>query len=233
MAVDHRFALSAEVHEPKHITNSNTADSGKVITPSSSTAGTSELRYLSLSDLSDGSSAVSLGALLDNDIINYQGWEMIEDGLVTTPSIVVGTSDTKLTVDDEGQANNTNASYLPRVIRGTGNLWNRSTHRINPIAVGDTYDLRVNLTISAAAGTPAVLTCLLDTGSTTSPTIVVAEDFRSINKTAPFTMTFDFPVFCLNNFFTNGGQIFLKTDAGSVTVEDRSILLVRTGSGNN
>lgn len=233
MAVDHRFALSAEVHEPKHITNTNTADSGKVITPSSSTAGTSELRYLSLSDLSDGSSAVSLGELLDNDTLNYQGWEMVEDGLVTTPSIVVDTSNTKLTIDDEDETNNTNSDYLPRIIRGTGNLWNRSTHRINPIAEGDTYDLRVNLTIAATSGTPEVLTCMLDIGSTTSPTIVVAEDSRSINKTAPFTMTFDFPVFCLNTFFTNGGQIFLKTKAGSVTIEDRSILLVRTGSGNN
>lgn len=53
---DHRFALSAEVHEPKHITSTTTADAGKVITPSATTSGESELRYLSSADLSDGAS---------------------------------------------------------------------------------------------------------------------------------------------------------------------------------
>lgn len=42
--VEHRTMVSADVHEPKHISDSTSADAGKVITPLS--GGTSELRNL-------------------------------------------------------------------------------------------------------------------------------------------------------------------------------------------
>jgi len=41
---DHRILVSSETHEPKHITNSTSADAGKVITPLG--GGASELRSL-------------------------------------------------------------------------------------------------------------------------------------------------------------------------------------------
>lgn len=229
---DHRTLDSSQVHEPKHISSSAGTDAGKVITPTVA-GGVSELRRLVLADLADGSNALTEASLLANDTINYQGWEMVEDGLVTTPTIVVDTNPTKLTIDDEGVSNNTNEDYLPLSIRGSGNLWNRSLQKIQPITVGDTYDLRINLEITATSGTPEVLTMLLDIGNTTSPSVVIAEDARSVNKTAPYTITFSVPVFCLNTFFTNGCQVFLKTKAGTVTVGGRSIFLTRTGSGDN
>lgn len=46
---DHRTLLSTDVHEPKHISDSTSADAGKVITPS--TGGASELRYLTPSEV--------------------------------------------------------------------------------------------------------------------------------------------------------------------------------------
>jgi len=42
--VEHRTMVSADVHEPKHISDSTAADAGKVITPLS--GGSSELRNL-------------------------------------------------------------------------------------------------------------------------------------------------------------------------------------------
>lgn len=44
--IQHSTLTSSQVHEPKHISTSGTSDAGKVITPSSTTAGTSELRKL-------------------------------------------------------------------------------------------------------------------------------------------------------------------------------------------
>ena len=44
---------SSEVHEPKHITTSSTGDAGKVITPSSTTAGSSELRNIKQSEVTE------------------------------------------------------------------------------------------------------------------------------------------------------------------------------------
>lgn len=56
MAIEHRNIPSAECHEPKGIALAGTADSGKVITPSSVAPGVSELRRLSVDDLVGGDS---------------------------------------------------------------------------------------------------------------------------------------------------------------------------------
>lgn len=233
MTVDHRFLSSSEVHEPKHISLATTANSGEVITPSSSNNGQSVLRRLSVSDLSNGSDVVLESALINSDRLNYQGWRMIEDGLISTPTISVGTTPTLLTIDDEDEANNTNSNYLPLAIRGTGDLWSVANSRITPIHVGDSYDLRINLGITAVAGNPTNLTVKLDIGSGSSPTIITAERVHNITKTPPYTVSFTIPVFTLDNFVNNGGRIFLSTDAGTVTVGTRSLLIVRTGSGLN
>lgn len=54
--IQHRDIPSQDCHEPKNISNADVADSGKVLTPSGTAAGTSVLRFLSLSDLTDGDS---------------------------------------------------------------------------------------------------------------------------------------------------------------------------------
>lgn len=43
---NHKDVVNAESHEPKHITDTLTTDAGKVLTPSDSVSGTSELRNL-------------------------------------------------------------------------------------------------------------------------------------------------------------------------------------------
>lgn len=53
---EHRTLVSADVHEPKHITNTTGADAGKVITPLG--GGASELRRLSSLELSDTATLV-------------------------------------------------------------------------------------------------------------------------------------------------------------------------------
>jgi len=229
---DHRYLVSSEVHEPKHISTSTSSDAGKVITPVSS-GGSSELRQLSLSDLSDGSAVITEDSLLLSDTFNYQGWEMIEDGLITTPTILVGTTPTKVTIDDEGEDNNTNADYLPRSIRGVSNLWNRTTNRLEPVASGDTYNIRLNVTVTAVTSNPQFLTCQLDIGSTSSPSIVVAESSVAVGRTEPYVVSFAFPIFCLDTFVANGGQFFLSTHSNDLTIGARSLLITRTGSGSN
>jgi len=229
---DHRYLTTAQVHEPKHISTSTGSDAGKVITPTAA-GSASELRFLSLSDLSDGGDAATLTSILEDDTINFQGWEMVEDGLVTTPTITVTDTATKITIDDEGVVNKTNEDYLPRIIRGTDNLWNRTTSRLDPIAEGDCYDIRLNVTVTGTTGTPEVLTCQLDIGSTSAPTDVVAESSVYVGRTEPYVISFSFPIFCLSTFVANGGQFFLSTKTGTITVADRSLLIIRTGSGSN
>lgn len=52
--VQHVDIQSADCHEPKHITDAVVADTGKVITPSSTLEGESELRFLTYTDLAAG-----------------------------------------------------------------------------------------------------------------------------------------------------------------------------------
>ena len=51
--IQHSDIQDANCHEPKHITSSTTADSGKVITPSGSNNGQSVLRLLTTGDISN------------------------------------------------------------------------------------------------------------------------------------------------------------------------------------
>ena len=49
--IEHASLGSSDCHEPKHISNTNTGDTGKVLTPSSTSNGVSELRYLNAGDI--------------------------------------------------------------------------------------------------------------------------------------------------------------------------------------
>ena len=79
----------------------------------------------------------------------------------------------------------------------------------------------------------------LDIGSTpdgtgTGGSILIAEDSKTL-KTGGFPQnyTFSFPIFSLSTFIANKGTFWIDADSGSVTVRAKSILIVRTGSGEN
>lgn len=94
--VDHRNMTSAQVHEPKHISDSTSADAGKVITPLS--GGASELRFLTPSEVG---------------IQQIYGESALDEN--TTSFSVSAASDTELyTTSDYVQLNSTRvpAAYL-------------------------------------------------------------------------------------------------------------------------
>jgi hypothetical protein len=53
-----------------------------------------------------------------------------------------------------------------------------------------------------------------------------------VTKTPPYTISVGIPIFCLATFVTNGGQIFLKTDTGTLDITAPSIFLDMNTSGN-
>lgn len=57
---EHNALTGSSLHEPKGIDSAGTSDAGKVITPSSSTAGISELRRLNEDEISNRESFMSL-----------------------------------------------------------------------------------------------------------------------------------------------------------------------------
>ena len=155
-----------------------------------------------------------------------QGWGHYADN---TAGQIFTTSPTKLVVN--GLGTTSESAYLPREIRGSGELWDVSTSRITPILAGDTYNLRLQFPITAKTGTPTTLEIDLDIGATTSPTIIVAARSIAVTKTPPYTISIGFPIFCLATFLANGGQFFLSTDTGTLTTVGASIFIDRNTSG--
>lgn len=169
--------------------------------------------------------------LVASDRIVPNGWEVAVDGLSGTPTQVIGTTPVKLLIDGLGA--NSNYDYQPRVIRGTGaKMWDTSTNKITPITEGDSMDFRLQVNISGVTGSPSFLTLKLDIGGGATPTNVISTDGKSIKGTSE-PVVFSFPIFTLATFLANGGQLFLETDSGTVTISDRSIVLVRTSSGES
>ena len=141
----------------------------------------------------------------------------------------ITTSESKLLID--GAASSSNSLYLPLQIRGISELWDVTNNKINAINIGDGYTMRLDFEIESKSGAPKGIDIILDTGGGATPTIIELERTISVSKTAPYKVSIAFPYFTLSNFKTNGGQIFLKTDSGSVIISNRKISIHRISSG--
>jgi len=167
----------------------------------------------------------------DNSLELYQvsGWGQYVDDL-TTATQTINTTYSKLSIN--GAGGTSSSDYLPLEIRGSSELWDTVNNKILPINVGDSYDLRLDFTVTGKTGSPTLIDVVLDIGGGASPTIDVVSRVVNTSKSPPFNVSIGFPIFSLNTFVTNGGQIFLRTDTGTVTVSKRSIFIKRDFSGN-
>lgn len=142
---------------------------------------------------------------------------------------VFGTTATKLSIDGAGTL--TNETYLPRAIRGTGSLWDTTNDKILPMTLGDGYDIRIDLPITAIT-TANELTLQLDVGGGATPTIIAISHYLGLAKTPPFTLSVGFPLVALTSLtVTNGVQLFCSTDAGTCTITNPAILIKRDFDG--
>lgn len=161
------------------------------------------------------------------DIYKVAGWANYAQSAATTQTIT--TTDSKLLIDGGGAASN--SSYLPLEIRGISELWDTVNNKITPISIGDGYTMRLDLTISAKTGSPNGLDFSLDIGGGLAPSNVFIERVISTLKATPYRVSVAFPFYTLSDFKTNGGQIFLKTDTGTLTIAIRELSIHRISSG--
>jgi len=173
--------------------------------------------------------AADISTLVAGETVQNQekGWAHYVDSIAGNQTI--STTNVLLTIDTLGAANST--IYLPKEIRGISELWDSTLNRITPISLGDSYDLRIDFTIASKASVPTELTLTLDIGGAATPTVVILTRYISLSKTPPYTISVGFPIFCLETFILNGGQIFLKTDSGSISVSARNIMIKRDYKG--
>ena len=180
-----------------------------------------------VSTATSGRVYVSNGAGSGSWVHIPSGWGYYQD---SSSAQTFNTSDAKLTINGLGLL--TNTVYLPNEIRGSGQLWSTSTNKITPIRLGDAYNVRLDLPVTARSAA-AELTVSLDIGGGATPTVVILPEYVGVGKTAPFTVSVAIPLVALSSTtVTNGIQFFLKVDSGSIDVTNPSITIIRTHSGN-
>jgi hypothetical protein len=193
-----------------------------------------EVSYSSLATapISAGSSPVGQVAVSDGSggtVWKYypEGWGYYKDDgaaqvFTTTPS--------KIQIDGAGSTSD--SAFLPREIRGSGELWDTTADSITPITDGDSYSVRLDLPVTAESGNPKEITLVLDIGGTGSITIPIATRYEAVGRAVPYTLSIATNIFDRTTFLANGGDLFLSTDIGTVTVDNPAILITRTSAGD-
>jgi hypothetical protein len=144
---DHKTILNAEAHEPKHITDTTTADAGKVITPSSITGGESELRNLNSSEVTNKRIAVT--AIIDDVSTISSGWVVspVEGDVVRIDSVIDGaidTADATLTARINGIAMGNGSIIIDFTGSAAGDTDSTLPSGSNTVNVGEAIQIETN-----------------------------------------------------------------------------------------
>jgi hypothetical protein len=207
-----------------------TTDGGGTITDNKindALGGTASVGYsaLDLKWTSTGNNKI-----ITSDRLQPAGWAFYDDGdTVTQTAPALQANAVKFSVD--GLGSNTDETHEPKVIRGISSLWDVATDDILPVTSGDSYMLRIAFTLTAKSGNPSFMTVALDIGATGAITIPIAQLSVVTPNSFPRNVMLPIPIFTLDTFLANGGQIFMYTDAGSIDIEERSIFIERISSG--
>lgn len=150
-----------------------------------------------------------------------KGFGLYVDSLAI-PTIAIETSWTEITIDALGS---NVVDCLPLDIRGISDLI--SGGKIIPIASGDDYDGRLDLTIDSKSGSPTYLQVIIDFGASSPDTIRAFTGYIQTAKTPPFKQSLGLDFFAKDLFKANGGKIYARTDSGTFTISTRNIKLSR------
>ena len=162
-----------------------------------------------------------------DELYSVSGWGYYQDSLAT-PTISVTTSFTQITIDKLGAL--TEEDYLPYEIRGSGTLWD--TDKITPINIGDDYDGRMDITVSARTGSPTYIEFIIDISGSTPDTNRVFTGFMLSTNVTPYKQSLYLDFYTLATFIANGGKVYARVDTGTVTVGARAIKISRKSRGN-
>jgi hypothetical protein len=150
-----------------------------------------------------------------------RGWVWITDGTNTSGNKQSITADTRtlITIDGEGAATDTR-------FRDGLSLAVWSDDALRPQDTGETYMLRLQMKISPTTSSAGeYLELDLDVGGDLG---IIWQNSQTIPKGQGVTdfISVSIPVFCLETFFTNGGQFYF-TSSVPVNLWDKAIMIQR------
>lgn len=165
-----------------------------------------------------------------SDRIEPTGYGNYADSETAPPTQVFNGTPSLLLIDGSGA--NTDTTQLPKVIRGSTELWDTTTSSIIPITEGDSYNIRILLTLTGSSGNPTRMRFLFDVGGAGVPTNVNVESSFTLRPGQfPQNYSITVPVYDNGDLSANGGRFFVQADSGTITVSTREILIMRMSSG--
>jgi len=154
--------------------------------------------------------------------VDTRGFQFFQHG---STGQAVNTTPALLQIDGTGTLTNTTGRPPSDLVNP---LWDTTNYKIQPIQVYDGYDFRVDIPITGKSGSPSEIICQFDIGGAATPTSVILDPHQSVASSAPYSITFSIPLCVLAaDPVTNGIQLFVSTDSGSLTLGSPAILVKR------
>jgi hypothetical protein len=155
--------------------------------------------------------------------LTQEGWVVYSDSTYTSASpLTIASARTKLTCDGLGAG--TNKIYVPE---GVTDFWDTTTNKVTPQNIGDAYDFRVQFK-GKCSTVSAYFDFELDVGA---PLNDIFRRTLSASKGANAEISYSLgvPLFSLDTFIANGGDLYLNTidDGTTLTVYDIQIFIKR------
>lgn len=164
--------------------------------------------------------------------ISPHGWGMYADSKTGASDQVVTNSAAKLQNDGAGAA--TVITKLPPAIRGSGTLWDTTNDKFTPMQLHDAYVITLQAVVTSEASSPTELTVQFDIGGTGSVSNVVLERYIELGgRAVPYNINVTGGLYVTATMLTNGVTIYVKTDTGTVDINDFEILINRTHGGTD
>jgi hypothetical protein len=153
-----------------------------------------------------------------------QGFSQYEDSRTTvgSPTMTIATGVRTQIINDGG------ALTLERPPSdATASLWNTTTNKHVPIALFDTYDIRLGFNAEDYSGTDPYLRCELDIGGGLG--VIFSQTIPLLKSGVEQACIFAFPVFTGTTYIVNGGTFYLTyVGTAPCNIFDTSILISRT-----
>jgi hypothetical protein len=175
---------------------------------------------------STGRLSTTLAPVSGNDVVNLttiksrDGWASYSTTTYTSGSPFTISPSSTVTLQ-----NNANSSITADLPLGVSAFYNGTTNKITPAAIGDSYMVNIRFKAKTSSNND-YLTLFIDIGGGMQINAETKEFLRGANTEQSFN--FALPVFSLSTFVTNGGEVKITSNLGTISVYDITYFITRT-----
>ena len=130
---------------------------------------------------------------------------------------VVNNTFSKLIIDHQSTA--LVEAYLPKEMVGVASFWDNANSKFQPLDVGDSYFVSVEVEVLSESGNPQEIQLVVDAGDQAGITLEIRREIRTAGRTTPYKLYFVMPIGVLSQARVDTGyQFFIRTNAGTATL---------------